>query len=198
MAGMETTATTLRWAIVFLVSHEEVQKKMQKEIDEVVGRDRRPTMADKMDMPYSSAVVMEVQRKANIITFNIPRYLTVDVEIGGHIIPAHTTIFAQITSVMDNPEIYPQPDRFDPSRFLESDGKTFNKTAMDHLVPFSLGKRQCAGEPLARMELFLILVSLLQRYSFGVAEGRQLPDLTPIFGSVQTPVPYECKVTLRD
>uniref|UniRef100_A0A914UUQ5 Uncharacterized protein n=1 Tax=Plectus sambesii TaxID=2011161 RepID=A0A914UUQ5_9BILA len=194
---METTATTLRWAIVFLVTHQDVQKKMQKEIDEVVGRDRRPTMTDKMNLPYSTAVVLEVQRKANIVTINVPRYTTVDTEIGGHSIPAHTTIIAQITSVHDSPDAYSNPDRFDPAHFLESDGKTFNKTAMDHLVPFSLGKRVCAGESLARMELFLILLSLVQRYSFDVPKGGSLPDLTPIFGTALTPHPYKCKVTLR-
>uniref|UniRef100_A0A914XLS2 Uncharacterized protein n=1 Tax=Plectus sambesii TaxID=2011161 RepID=A0A914XLS2_9BILA len=194
---METTATTLRWAIVFLVTHQDVQKKMQKEIDDVVGRDRRPTMADKMDLPYSTAVVLEMQRKANIVSFNVPRYTTVDTEIGGHSIPAHTTIFPQITSVLDGPDAYADPDRFDPSRFLESDGKTFNKTAMDHFVPFSLGKRVCAGESLARMELFIILLSLVQRYSFDVPKGGSLPDMTPIFGATLTPHPYECKVTLR-
>uniref|UniRef100_A0A914X0E0 Cytochrome P450 n=1 Tax=Plectus sambesii TaxID=2011161 RepID=A0A914X0E0_9BILA len=197
LAGMETTATTLRWAIVLLIAHQDVQKKMQKEIDDVVGRDRRPTMADKMNMPYSSAVVMEIQRKANIITFNIPRCPSADTEIGGHSIPAGTSVFPQITSVLDGPESFDDPDRFDPTRFLGSDGKTFNKTAMDRLVPFSLGKRQCAGESLARMELFLILVSLVQRYSFGVPKGGSMPDLTPVFGSTQTPLPYECKVALR-
>uniref|UniRef100_A0A914X3V4 Cytochrome P450 n=1 Tax=Plectus sambesii TaxID=2011161 RepID=A0A914X3V4_9BILA len=197
IAGMETTATTLRWAIVFLVTHQDVQKKMQREIDDVVGRDRHPTMADKLNMPYSAAVAMEMQRKANIVTFNVPRYLSEDTEIGGHSIPAHTTIFAQITSVLDGPDAFANPDRFDPTRFLESDGKTFNKTAVDRLVPFSLGKRQCAGEPLARMELFLILVSLVQRYSFEVPKGGSFPDLTPIFGATLTPHPYECKVRLR-
>uniref|UniRef100_A0A914WWD8 CYtochrome P450 family n=1 Tax=Plectus sambesii TaxID=2011161 RepID=A0A914WWD8_9BILA len=197
MAGMETTATTLRWAILFLITHQDVQKKMQKEIDDVVGRDRRPTMADKMNMPYTSAVVMEIQRKGNIVTFNIPRCPSADTEIGGHSIPAGTTVLPQITSVLDDPESFANPDRFDPTRFLESDGKTFNKTAIDRLVPFGLGKRQCAGEPLARMELFLILVSLMQRYSFGVPKGGSMPDLTPIFGATQNPLPYECKITLR-
>uniref|UniRef100_A0A914UNY3 Cytochrome P450 n=1 Tax=Plectus sambesii TaxID=2011161 RepID=A0A914UNY3_9BILA len=197
MAGMETTATTLRWAIVLLITHQDVQKKMQKEIDDVVGRDHRPTMADKMNMPYTSAVVMEIQRKGNIVTFNIPRCPSADTEIGGHSIPAGTTVLPQITSVLDGQESFDDPDRFDPTRFLESDGKTFNKTVMESLVPFGLGKRQCAGEPLARMELFLILVSLMQRYSLDVPEGGSLPDLTPLFGATQNPLPYECKVALR-
>uniref|UniRef100_A0A914VYH8 Uncharacterized protein n=1 Tax=Plectus sambesii TaxID=2011161 RepID=A0A914VYH8_9BILA len=197
IAGMETTATTLRWAIVFLVAYQDVQKKMRKEIDEVVGRDRRPTMTDKMNLPYSTAVVLEMQRKANIVTFNVPRYTTAATEIGGHSIPAHTTIVAQITTVHDSSDAYSDPDRFDSAHFLESDGKAFNKTAMDHLVPFSLGKRQCAGESLARMELFLVVFSLVQRYSLDVPKGGALPDLTPIFGTVLTPHPYKCKVTLR-
>lgn len=60
---METTATTLRWAIVLLVSHPEIQEKLQKEVDDVIGSNRQPKMTDKANMPYTSAVLMELQRK---------------------------------------------------------------------------------------------------------------------------------------
>lgn len=65
IAGMETTATTLRWAIVLLVSYPEVQTKLQKEIDEVIGPNRQPKMSDKPNMPYTSAVLMELQRRVS-------------------------------------------------------------------------------------------------------------------------------------
>uniref|UniRef100_A0A914VFG1 Cytochrome P450 n=1 Tax=Plectus sambesii TaxID=2011161 RepID=A0A914VFG1_9BILA len=197
LAGMETTATTLRWAIVLLTAHPEIQKKLQAEIDAVVGKDRQPSMSDKSNMPYSSAVVMELQRKSNIVTLNNPHKTTQDTDIGGLFIPKNCAILPQVSTVLDNPEVYANPERFEPERFLEADGKTFNKTAVEHLVPFSLGKRQCAGESLARMELFLILVVLMQRYSFVVPENGSPPDLTPIYGATQVPLPYECKIQLR-
>jgi cytochrome P450 len=83
IAGMETTATTLRWAIVLFVSCPDVQAKLQAEIDAVVGKDRQPCMADKPNMPYTSAVIMELQRKSNIVTFTVPHKTTQDTDIGG-------------------------------------------------------------------------------------------------------------------
>uniref|UniRef100_A0A914UVP2 Cytochrome P450 n=1 Tax=Plectus sambesii TaxID=2011161 RepID=A0A914UVP2_9BILA len=197
VAGMETTATTLRWAVILLAAHPDIQTKLQAEIDAVIGRDRLPSMSDKPNLPYTSAVVMELQRKSNIVTLNVPHKTTQDTDIGGLFIPKDCTILPQVSTVLDNPEVYVNPERFDPERFLEADGKTFNKTAVDYLVPFSLGKRQCAGESLARMELFLILVILMQHYSFVVPENGSLPDLTPIYGITQVPHAYKCKVQLR-
>lgn len=83
LAGMETTATTLKWAIVLLVAHPEIQAKVQAEIDAVIGRDRSPNMSDKPNMPYTSAFVMELQRRSNIATFNVTHKTTQDTDIGG-------------------------------------------------------------------------------------------------------------------
>jgi cytochrome P450 len=80
---METTTVTLRWAVLLLVAHPEVQAKIQAEIDAVIGRDRCPNMANKVSMPYMSAVLMEVQRKANVISFNSPHRTLKDTTIGG-------------------------------------------------------------------------------------------------------------------
>uniref|UniRef100_A0A914VMJ3 Uncharacterized protein n=1 Tax=Plectus sambesii TaxID=2011161 RepID=A0A914VMJ3_9BILA len=187
----------MRWAIVLLITHPEIQARLQKEIDDVIGPNRQPKMADKTNMPYTSAVLMELQRKANILPFNVMHKTLADTEIANLPIPANTTVLAQISTVLDDPEAFPHPERFNPDRFLNADGKTFNATAVDHLVPFSLGKRQCAGESLARMELFLILVALMQRYTFSVPKGGQLPDMTPVYGGTQFPQPYQCKITLR-
>ena len=119
------------------------------------------------------------------------------ITIIGLFIPKDCVVLPQVTTVLDNPQVFINPDRFDPERFLEADGKTFNKTAVDNLVPFSLGKRQCAGESLAHMELFLILVALMQRYSFTIPEHGSPPDLTPIFGATQVPHAYNCKIVMR-
>lgn len=62
-AGMETTTTTMRWALVLLIKHPEVQAKVQKEIDDVIGPNRQPTMADRPNMPYTSATLLELQRR---------------------------------------------------------------------------------------------------------------------------------------
>jgi cytochrome P450 len=71
-AGLETTATTLRWAFLFLLHNPEVQERVQKELDKVVGKNRNVEMADRPNLPYTNATILEVQRRANILPINIP------------------------------------------------------------------------------------------------------------------------------
>lgn len=101
-----------------------------------------------------------------------------------------------IYSVHYNPDYFPEPHKFKPSRFLESDGITPKRD--EHLIPFGMGKRMCLGESLARMEIFLILSSLLQRYRFSVPENREPPTLKARRGATLTPYPYECKIEHRN
>jgi cytochrome P450 len=82
-AGMETSALTLRWAVLLLVAYPDVQAKMQAEIDAVIGKDRLPCMADKPNMPYTTAVIMEAQRWSNILNINVSHKTTQDTEIAG-------------------------------------------------------------------------------------------------------------------
>ncbi len=101
----------------------------------------------------------------------------------------------QISAVMMNPEFFPDPERFDPYRFLEADGRTMKK--VDQLIPFSLGKRKCLGESLAGMELFLIFTTLLQRFKFEPTDPDNLPSLEGLFGVTKTTQPYKMLVTYR-
>ena len=78
IAGTETTATTLRWALLFLIRHKDVQTKMRREIEEVVGSGRFPTMADKANLPFCEAVALEIQRRGNVAAQGLPRGVKYD------------------------------------------------------------------------------------------------------------------------
>uniref|UniRef100_A0A915DYB8 Cytochrome P450 n=1 Tax=Ditylenchus dipsaci TaxID=166011 RepID=A0A915DYB8_9BILA len=145
IAGMETTSTTLRWAMLFMVKYPEIQKKAQEEIDQIVGKDRYVTMADKTMMPYVSALILELQRYANIVS-TLMHESTSDQTIRGHLIPSGTVVMAQIHSVLASDPVFENPKEFRPERFLMEDGKTFCKPLANRLVQFGMGKRQCAGE----------------------------------------------------
>ncbi|KAF8366745.1 hypothetical protein PRIPAC_84574 [Pristionchus pacificus] len=186
LAGMETTSTTLRWAMLHMANNVNAQDKIRAEIHSVLGPDGEVTMADKTRMPYTVAAIAEVQRMANILPLNLVHKTTCETEVFGLGIPAGTLVMPQIYNVMRTGEVFLQSDEFRPERFLMEDGKTLNRAALDHVIPFSMGKRVCAGEGLARMELFIGLVSILQKYR--LLPPRDAPlDMSPIEGSILLP-----------
>eukprot|EP00080_Pristionchus_pacificus_P021492 PDM81512.1 cytochrome P450 [Pristionchus pacificus] len=186
MAGMETTSTTLRWAMALVAANQDAQDRIREEVHSVLGRTREVTMADRARLPYTMAAITEVQRIANILPLNVMHRTLVDTEVGGHFIPASTLCLPQIHAVMRDPEVFQKPSEFRPDRFLMEDGKSMNKVALEKSIPFSLGKRQCAGEGLARMELFLGLVTILQKYRI-LPPKDGFVDLTPTDAIISTP-----------
>ncbi|CAI4224652.1 unnamed protein product [Auanema sp. JU1783] len=193
LAGMETTSTTLRWSILYLAKHQDVQNKMRAEIEATIGHNF-PTLADKPRLPYSNAVINEIQRKANIISMNVVHRAVRDTSVLKHSIPANSLVIAQIHEVLRASKVFVDSDKFMPERFLEEDGKTTRKDVLEQLVPFSMGKRQCAGEGLARLELFLGAVSLVQ--NFKLEEHPDHPiTLEPINAGVLLPQDQDIIVT---
>uniref|UniRef100_A0A672ILI8 Cytochrome P450, family 2, subfamily N, polypeptide 13 n=1 Tax=Salarias fasciatus TaxID=181472 RepID=A0A672ILI8_SALFA len=171
LAGTETTATTLLWALVYLIRNPDVQVKVQEEIDRVIGQTRHPTMADRPNMPYTDAVIHEIQRIGNIVPLNVFRRAAQDTTLGGYYIPKGTSLMPMLTSVLFDETQWETPDTFNPGHFLNAEGKFVKPEAF---LPFSAGKRVCLGESLAKMELFLFLVGLLQKFSFSVPDGVEL------------------------
>jgi cytochrome P450 family 2 subfamily U polypeptide 1 len=162
LAGTETTTATLRWGFLYLMAHLDIQRKLQKEIDDVIGRERMPSMEDKLRMPYMEAFIMEVSRKETLIPMGAPHRIIKDVEVNGVFFPKNITTLRNVWAVHHDPKLYPDPFSFRPERFINESGKAVKP---DCLIPFGIGKRYCLGEPLARMELFLYLTSILQKFT---------------------------------
>ncbi|KAI6239891.1 Cytochrome P450 33C9 [Aphelenchoides fujianensis] len=192
LAGQETTSNTLAWGFAYLIHCPEIQKKCHEELDAVVGSDRLVTMSDKPNLPYCNAVINEVQRIANLVPQNVWHKTTKDTTINGHFIRKGTAILPQISIILSDPKVYEGPLRFDPNRFLDANGKL--KKA-DELIPFSVGKRACLGEGLARMELFLFTVNTLNRYT--LSAGKKLPNLQRKFGGTVNIDPFHCRMERR-
>ncbi|XP_036378280.1 cytochrome P450 2J2-like [Megalops cyprinoides] len=193
LAGTETTSTTLRWALLYMMKYPDIKEKVQAEIDRVIGQSRQPTMADRANMPYTDAVIHEIQRMGNIVPLNGPRMVNKDTTLGGYFLPKGTSVLTILTSVMFDKTEWQTPDTFNPGHFLDSDGKFVRR---DAFLPFSAGKRICLGEQLARMELFLFFVFLFQKFSFSPPEGEEL-DLEGQAGTTLTPLPFKICVTPR-
>ncbi|XP_066451891.1 cytochrome P450 2K4-like [Eleutherodactylus coqui] len=192
-AGMETTSTTLRWAILLMMKYPEIQQKVQSEIEQVIGS-THPQMEHRKQMPYTDAVIHEIMRFGDIAPAAVPHSPTQDITFRGYFIPKGTTVVALLHSALRDKAYFEKPYEFYPEHFLDSAGN-FKKN--EAFIPFSIGKRSCAGETLAKMELFLFFTSLLQNFTFHSTPGAEL-DLTPTLGATNAPKPYEiCAVSRR-
>ncbi|NXN45078.1 CP2DH protein, partial [Rhinoptilus africanus] len=186
-AGSETTSTTLRWAILYMLLHPEIQSKVQAEIDKVIGRGRSPTMKDQVSLPYTNAVIHEVQRYGDVAPIGLPHMTYRDTELQGFFIPKGTTVITNLSSVLKDETVWEKPNEFYPEHFLDAKGQFVKPEAF---LPFSAGRRACPGEQLARMELFIFFTTLLQKFTFVLPEDQPRPREDGCFALTSSPHPY--------
>ncbi|XP_075125363.1 cytochrome P450 2C29-like [Leptodactylus fuscus] len=185
-AGMETTSTTLQWGLLLMMKYPEIQKKVQREIENVIGS-AQAQAEHRKEMPYTDAVIHEIQRFGDIVPGSLPHATTKDITFRGYFLPKGTTVIPFLHSALRDRAYFEKPEEFYPGHFLDSNGKFKRNEAF---VPFSLGKRSCAGENLAKMELFLFFTTLLQNFTFRAPPGAKL-DLAPGLGFTNSPLPHE-------
>ncbi|CAJ0951578.1 unnamed protein product [Ranitomeya imitator] len=185
-AGMETTSTTLRWGLLLMMKYPEIQKKVQSEIEKVIGF-AEPQVTHRKGMPYTDAVIHEIQRFGNIVPVNLPHATTQDVNFRGYHLPKGTHVIPLLTSVLYDKDHFVKANEFYPGHFLDSSGNFVRKEAF---MPFSAGKRSCAGESLAKMEVFMFFTKLLQNFTFQAPPGATL-DLTPGVGLTASPMAHK-------
>ncbi|XP_038534693.1 cytochrome P450 2D6 isoform X2 [Canis aureus] len=194
VAGMVSTSITLTWALLLMILHPDVQRRVQQEIDEVIGREQLPEMGDQTRMPFTVAVIHEVQRFGDIVPLGVPHMTSRDTEVQGFLIPKGTTLITNLSSVLKDEKVWKKPFRFYPEHFLDAQGHFVKHEAF---MPFSAGRRVCLGEPLARMELFLFFTCLLQRFSFSVPAGQPRPSDHGVFTFLKVPAPFQLCVEPR-
>ncbi|XP_037798084.1 cytochrome P450 2C42-like [Penaeus monodon] len=181
VGGSETTSSTLTTAVYLLAKHPEVQKRVHEELDSVVDRDQLPSFSQRDQLPYTQATIHEVQRTLSLIPFNLPHETVENLTVNGYIIPKGTILIANIQDCMKDPALWRNPKEFDPRNFLDDEG---NYKRNEASMPFGSGKRQCVGEPLARLELFLFFACLMQRFHFYDVVQESSSSSNPLFATV--------------
>lgn len=199
-AGFDTVSSSLLWAILYLITYPEIQDRIYRELQTNVGRDRNPNLEDRENLPFLQAFLSETLRHSCVVPFTIPHSTTRDVVLGGKYnlrIPRDTVVFVNLHSVQHSQEVWGDPERFDPSRFLTADGKDLDRGVVEKTMAFGVGRRRCMGSELARNELFLYVANLVHRLSFSPYKKEELTmDYVP--GISIAPLPYKVRVTMRD
>lgn len=174
LAGHETTAHALSWTFYCLAQHPEVERKLHRELDEVLG-DRPATVADLERLPYTEQVVSEALRMYPPV-YGIARRATEDVVIGDEWkVTKGSEVMIWVYWTHHDPRFYPEPNVFRPERFAPEAAAALPKMAW---LPFGGGPRACIGKSFAMMEARLLLATLAQHHRVSLAPGQKV-ELAP-------------------
>ncbi|KAK6126279.1 hypothetical protein DH2020_039984 [Rehmannia glutinosa] len=173
--GTETTSSTIEWGMSQLLRNPDSMKKLQDEIDRVVGRDRKVVESDLNNLPYLQATVKEILRLNPVFPMLLPRNSMQDTEFMGYVVPKDTQIFVNAWAIHRDPASWVDPLSFKPERFLDSDidykGQHFE------LLPFGSGRRTCIGLTLGHRMVCLTLASLVQAFDWSLKKGMKPESL---------------------
>ncbi|XP_077518994.1 cytochrome P450 2J4-like [Amblyomma americanum] len=172
-ASTNTVRSSILWNLYIAANDPDHQARVQREIDAVIGRHRAPGWEDRARMPFTMATVLETLRWRTISPIGIHRAAKYDTTIGGYHIPAGTLVIPNFWKLHNDPTHWPDPSKYDPSRFLNADGTEMKEKPLAFL-PFSLGKRSCPGETLAIMEIFIYVTTVLQKFRVHPQEGKTI------------------------
>ncbi|KIK56315.1 hypothetical protein GYMLUDRAFT_47082 [Collybiopsis luxurians FD-317 M1] len=198
LAAADTTMSSISSFLLCMCLNPEVQRKGQEELDRVVGRDRLPTFKDRHSLPYVEAIYREVMRLHPPASF-VPRRPIEDDTYRGYFIPKGCEIVCNIWAINRDPDVYYEPDKFIPERYLESEKGPFG--SINDIYAFGFGRRVCAGRHVAENTVWLTIASVLATITLGKAkdENGDEIDIPGEYtnGFFRHPKPYQSSITPR-
>ncbi|KAF4954397.1 hypothetical protein FSARC_12140 [Fusarium sarcochroum] len=194
-AGADTTVSAIACFFLAMSLFPEAKNAAQEEIDRVIGNIRLPTSMDRPNLPYIEAVVKEVLRWHPVAPMGLPHTSTTEDVFEGYLIPKGAMVMANIWHFAHNPDVYSEPMRFKPERFLSTDGTQPEQDP--HTYVFGFGRRVCPGRVLADNALFLNIAQSLA--VFDISKDKKDTTQQVLFtpGIVSHPSPFQATITPR-
>ncbi|KAH9066016.1 cytochrome P450 [Lactarius deliciosus] len=197
-AGTDTTFNTLMTFFVAILLNPGVQTKAQDELDAVIGRDRLPTFEDRPNLPYINAICKEILRWKPVVPLCIPHSTLKDDVYEGYFIPKGSLVIPNSWAVLHDPAVYSDPDAFNPSRFLNSDGSIRDDPTWSS--GFGYGKRICPGRHFVDATMFIVVASLFS--VFNIERVKRADGSAEEYSFMGTgitgPNPFSCSIFPRD
>lgn len=205
IATSDTFIALIEWILAYVCAHPEIQKKLQEELDRVVGQDRLVEARDQLECEYFQAFIKEILRFYPITPINPPRRAIVDTQLAGYDIPKDTWIFQHWGSMFKRPDLWKDPEVFRPERFMEGgEDKEIGDAAFKQptatrkdpckYVAFSYGQRSCPGYRLGRVSVFLQSAMMIQCFDWEMTSDS---DVTPHTRLITFPLKLKSKATYR-
>ncbi|PSS15731.1 Flavonoid 3',5'-hydroxylase [Actinidia chinensis var. chinensis] len=198
IAGTDTSAGTIEWALAEMIKNPRILKRAQEEMDRVVGKTRLLEESDLRNLPYLKSICKETFRLHPTVPLGIPRVSTSACEVNGYYIPKNTRLFVNVWAIGRDPNVWENPLEFDPDRFLIEKNAKIEPWGNDfELIPFGGGRRMCAGIRMGIAAVEYILGTLVHSFDWRLPGGVEL-DMNEAFGLVlQKAVPLSATVISR-
>ncbi|XP_076469387.1 cytochrome P450 2U1-like [Babylonia areolata] len=200
--GTNTSTQSICANILYLLHHQDMMRKIQQEVDAVIGHDRKPSLNDRRECHYTEAFILEAFRYASVVPLGFDHFINEDVEIRGYTVPKGSVAFSAGYVFHKSDKLWEDTDAFKPERFLDDKGHILPVThpTRQNLMPFSTGKRACPGEGFARARIFLFLTTILQQFDVLPPTNEKLMTLGPEvwnFGLISTMKPFHSRFVQR-
>eukprot|EP01018_Ginkgo_biloba_P031421 Gb_10101 [translate_table: standard] len=190
-AGTDTSSSIIEWAVAELIHNPEIAKRAQREMDTVIGRERKLKESDIANLPYLVAICKETFRKHPSTPLSLPRVADQDCLVDGYFIPKDTKLMVNVWGIGRDPDLWEKPLEFNPDRFLTPKGSKIDPRGNDfELIPFGAGRRICAGTRMGIKLVEYILGSLIHSFNWDLPPNQKQLNMDEAFGlALQKAVP---------
>ncbi|KAK9082004.1 hypothetical protein Syun_030986 [Stephania yunnanensis] len=190
VAGVDSMANTMVWVLALLLDNPEMLAKAQIELDTNVGKDRLVEESDIPNLKYLQALLKETLRMYPVGPLLVPHEAMEDCHVAGYFVPRGTGLFINAWTIQRDPNVWAEPDRFLPERFLTTNADMDVKGQSYELLPFGSGRRSCPGVGLALQVMHLTLARILQAFELKTRSnvGVDLEECSGILLSMMHPL----------